>query len=174
MQLVATISFEQFKDAVVATRRHYSKQNAKPKWKGIVSFALVSFAITATLQTSGEYLGTSSSCLRSFYLALLILGAVLYLWCKWQSNSSLKKTYEIQKGQLNGQIMNIDESGISGQWDSGNATYQYRWSAFESFLDLPDGFLFFPNAAFFVRIPKNSLTPDEQQTIHAWAQAQIK
>jgi hypothetical protein len=70
--------------------------------------------------------------------------------------------------------MNIDEFGISGQWENGDATYQFKWSAFEGLLDLPDGLLFFPNAAFFVRIPKDSLAPDEQQTIHGWAQVHIK
>ncbi|HEY6374343.1 MAG TPA: YcxB family protein [Edaphobacter sp.] len=167
MEVIATISFEQFKAAVVATRRHYSQQSEKPKWKGIVSIVLLTFA----LQTSGEYLGVSASYQIAFYLALLILGVSLFLWCKWQSKSCLRKTYEIQKKQLNGQIMNIDESGISGKWENGDATYQYKWSPFESFIDLADGFLFFPNPASFVRVPKDSLNFDEQQAIRTWAQS---
>ena len=174
MQVVATISFEQFKAAVLATRKQYAQQDKKVRWKGIVSIVLLWLAITVEIQRSGESLSALGAYLGSFSLVPLILIALLVIWCKWQANHSLRKTYEIQKKQLNGQIMNIDESGISGQWEDGGATYQYRWSAFEGFRDLPDGFLFFPNAAVFVRIPTDSLTLDERQTIHRWAQAQIK
>jgi hypothetical protein len=86
----------------------------------------------------------------------------------------LKQAYKAQEKQLNGQQMEISESGISGQWADGSASYQYKWSAFERFMDLPDAFLFLPNSVSFVRIPKDSLTPDEQQTIHGWAQVHIK
>jgi hypothetical protein len=181
LQVIATISFEQFKAAVLATRRQYAQQGKTSKWIRIVvqlviwlSITLAIHALTRSFRASdvspfGESFTTFSTYLRDFGFAFLL--GTLLLICRWWSDSRLRKIYEIQKEQLNGQIMNIDESGISGQWENGDATYQYRWSAFEGFVDLPDEFLFFPNAALFVRIPKDSLSGEDQQTAHRWAQA---
>lgn len=167
MRIVATISFEQFKTAILAMRKKYQQQSKKTRWLNIIFIVVVSFTLAIAIQkSSAEFIG--------FFLVLFLFLVVLGILSKRRAEYCLKQTYEVQKKLLNGQVMDIDESGISGQWENGNASYQYKWSAFEGFLDLPDGFLFFPNAAFFVRIPKDSLTPDEQQTIHGWAQAHIK
>jgi YcxB-like protein len=73
-----------------------------------------------------------------------------------------------QEKQLNGQHMDINESGIVGQWADGKASYQFKWSAFERFIDLPDAILFLPNSVSFVRIPKDSLSSEDQQVIKRW------
>ena len=65
--------------------------------------------------------------------------------------------------------MDIDESGIRGQWHDGSASYQYQWSAFERFVEMPDGFLFLPNATSFVRVPRILLSLDEQEVLKKWA-----
>ena len=163
VQIVATISLEQFQTAVAATRNHFAKKNKKNSWLQIVFFVVIGFSIAIAMQTPSEYL-------RGFCLGLYAFAVLLVIWCKLQSNRPLRKSYEVQQKQLNGQIMNIDGSGISGRWENGDASYQYRWSAFDSFLELPDGFLFFTNPLFFVRIPKDTLNMDEQQTIRTWAQ----
>lgn len=162
LQIVTTLSFEQFRAAVLATRKQFTQQNKRTYWLRIVFVIVLSFSIAIAMQTSSEHLG-------DFLLVLLILAVLLVIWCKWRSDNCLRKTYEAQKNQLNGQTMRIDESGISGQWKDGGASYQYGWSAFESFLELPDGFLFFPNLVSFVRVPKDSLSLDEQQTLKRWA-----
>ena len=80
-----------------------------------------------------------------------------------------EQAYTAQEKQLQGQLMDVDESGIIGQWADGNASYQYKWSAFERFIDLPDAFLFLPNSVSFVRIPKVSLSVEDQQDIKRWS-----
>jgi hypothetical protein len=157
------MSLEQFQTAVVAARNHFAKKNKRTSWFQIVFLVIIAFSLAIAMQTFSEYL-------RGFCLGFYAFAVLLVLWCKWQSNRTFRKSYEAQQKQLNGQIMNIDESGISGRWENGNASYQYKWSAFESFLELPDGFLFFANPAFFVRIPKSSLNLDEQQMIKTWRQ----
>jgi YcxB-like protein len=120
-----------------------------------------SFLITIAIQTSDrDFAG--------LLLLFLLLLVVFYVWSKFRAQACLKQTYEVQKKQLNGQQMNIDATGITGQWEDGNASYQFKWSAFESLIDLPDAFLFLPNSASFVRIPKESLSSDDQLEIKRW------
>jgi hypothetical protein len=164
LQVIATISFEQFKAAVTATRKRYSQQDKKASWKGIGSIVLASFAITAALHTSGESFTALSAYLKGFALAFFILAALLFLLCKWQAARCLRKSYEVQKKQLNGQIMNIDESGINGQWENGDVTYHYRWSALKHSLIFPTGFSSFRTQSpsfVFPKIP-SLLTSSEQ------------
>lgn len=75
---------------------------------------------------------------------------------------------------MNGQIMEITQDGISGHWANGNASYRYAWQAFERLLDLPDSLVLLPNESSFVRVPKRSLTPDEQQEVKEWATSGIQ
>jgi hypothetical protein len=114
-------------------------------------------------------LGTPAT--RNFALGFYFPLAVLYFWSKSRAKSCLKQHFEAQQTQLNGQQMDIDEAGISGNWQDGGAAYQFKWSAFRSFIDLPDAFLFLPNSVSFVRIPKEKLSSDEQLKIKQWAEA---
>lgn len=70
--------------------------------------------------------------------------------------------------------MYIDESGIVGKSADDATSYQYKWSAFESFIDLPDAYLLLPNSVTFVRIPKNLLNIDEQENIRRWAEPAVR
>ena len=139
--------------------KNSQRQANKTRWMGIL-FLIVLCLVPAIA------LGTPAT--RDFALGFYFPLAVLYFWSKFRTKSCLKQVYEAQKKQLNGQRMDVDETGISGQWNDGNASYQFKWSAFESSLDLPDAFLFLPNSASFVRIPKESLNGDEQREIKRW------
>jgi len=161
LHIVATISFEQFKTAILAMRKKYQPQSKKTRWLNIVFIVVVSFTLAIAMQkSSAEVIG--------FSFVLILFLVVLGIWSKRRAEYCLKQTYEVQKKQLNGQVMDIDESGIGGRWENGNASYQYKWSAFENFLDLPDAFLFLPNSVSFVRVPKESLSSEEQQDIKRW------
>lgn len=144
-------------------RKKYRQQAKKWSWKSILWIILVSFGLVIAINTS------RTEIVEFFFVSVMLL-YLFNFWLRWRADYCLKKLFDVQKNQLNGQIMDIEESGISGQWENGNATYQYKWSAFESFLELPDGFLFFPNSVAFVRVPKESLSADEQQTIKSWAE----
>jgi hypothetical protein len=162
LRIVATISFEQFNEAILAMRKKYQQQNKKTQRANIVFTVVASLALAIAVRTSSaEVIG--------FSVVLIIFFVVLWIWSKWRAGRCLKQTYEVQRKQLNGQVMDIEESGISGQWEDGNASYQYKWLAFEGFLDLPNEFLLLPNSVSFVRIPKEFLSPDEQQIIKNWA-----
>ena len=162
MRIVATISFEQFNESILAMRKKYQRQNKRRRWSNVVFVVVASLTFAIVIQkSSAEFVGLS--------MVLLLLLIVLGVWSKWRAGYCLKQAYEVQKKQLNGQVMDIEDSGISGRWENGDASYQYKWSAFEDFLDLPNAFLLLPNSASFVRIPKASLSPEEQQTIRRWA-----
>jgi hypothetical protein len=162
LRIVATISFEQFRTAIVAMRKKYQPPK-KTRWLNIVFIVVASFTIAIAIQTSSaEVIGVS--------LLLAVFLVAIGIWSKWRVGYCLKQTYEVQKKQLNGQIMDIDDSGINGQWGNGDSNYQYKWSAFETFLDLPDAFLFLPNPVSFVRVPKESLSFEDQLTIKSWAE----
>jgi hypothetical protein len=169
LHIAATIAFEQYEATLAAMRKPAERKFGKTKWLRVFFIAVFSFSLAIAIKTPS----TQGSALVGFILLVLLLSA-LWLWAKFRTRSCLKQAYKAQEKQLNGQQMEISESGISGQWADGSASYQYKWSAFERFMDLPDAFLFLPNSVSFVRIPKDSLTPDEQQTIHGWAQVHIK
>ena len=144
-------------------RKKYQRENRKTRWLNIAFIVIVSLTLTIAIQTSStEVVG--------FFLVLALFLVLLSVWSKRRAKYCLKQTFEVQRKQLNGQVMDIDDSGISGQWENGNAAYQYKWSAFEGFLDLPNEFLFLPNSVSFVRIPKDSLSLDEQQMIRTGQQ----
>lgn len=159
MHIVATISFEQYAAALSAIRKNSPKRAGKTRWLAIFFLTILCLSLAIALNTSAT---------RDFALAVYLVLAALYVWSKLRAKSCLKQVYEAQKRQLNGQQMDIDETGISGQWEDGNASYQFKWSAFQNFAELPDAFLFFPNSVSFVRIPKESLSSDEQLEIKHW------
>jgi hypothetical protein len=164
LHIEPTITFEQYRATLEAMRKPAERRFGKTQWYRIALIVIFSFSLTIAIKTPS----TQKSSLAGFIILILLLSA-LWLWAKFRTQSCLKQTYDAQEKQLNGQHMDIDESGIVGQWADGTASYQYKWSAFERFIDLPDAFLFLPNSVSFVRIPKGSLSSDEQQDIREWA-----
>jgi hypothetical protein len=127
LHIVATITFEQYKAALSAIRKSSQRVN-KTSWPTLVFIIVFSFSLTIAAQTSSRNL-------TSIILEFLLLLIALCAWSKFRAQSCLKQVYEVQKRQLNSQPMDIDETGISGRWENGNASYQFKWSAFENFLD---------------------------------------
>jgi hypothetical protein len=95
----------------------------KTSWPSIVFIIVVTFSLTIAMQTSNRNIRTS-------ILEFLLLLVALCVWSKFRAEYCLKQHFQGQKKQLNGQPMDIDETGISGRWEDGNASYQYKWSAF--------------------------------------------
>lgn len=163
MHIEPTITFQQYKATLEVMRSPAERRFGKIQWLRIVLIIIFSFSLVIALKIPS----TRESSLLGFIILVPLLFA-LSLWGKRRTEACLKRVYTTQEKQLNGQQMDITQSGISGQWADGNARYQYKWSAFERLIDLPDAFIFLPNAYAFVRIPKESLSLDEQQDIRLW------
>jgi hypothetical protein len=160
-----SITFEQYSAALEAMRKPSDKRFGRSQWLKVAVIIILSFSIFITLIPD-----TQRSPLIVL-ISVILLYILLSLWMRFRTKSCLKQAYMAQEKQLQGQRMDVDESGIIGQWADGNASYQYKWSAFERFIDLPDAFLFLPNSVSFVRIPKASLSVEEQQDIKRWSGA---
>jgi hypothetical protein len=108
----------------------------------------------------------TSAVLSSF----VVIGLLFVLWLplKYITHFCLKRSYKAQEKYLNEQQMDLSENGISGHSMDGTIRYEYKWSAFERFIDIPDAFILLPNATSFIRIPKKSLTVEDQQQIRRW------
>jgi hypothetical protein len=163
LHIVATISFEQYKASLDALRKPAERRYGKTKWLRIFFITFFSFSLFIAIKTPS----TQQSSLLGFILLVLFFSAI-WLWAKFRTQSCLKQAYTAQEKQFNGQHMDINESGIVGQWADGAVIYQYKWSAFERFIDLPDAILFLPNSVSFVRIPKEALSSEEQHEIKRW------
>jgi hypothetical protein len=70
--------------------------------------------------------------------------------------------------------MTIGPSGLDYERRDGTANTQYRWDAFETWIEKPDAFLLMPSLQSFVRIPKDKLTEAEQAEIRTWIAATVK
>jgi len=168
LHIVATISFEQYEAALAAMRKPAEQKFGKTVWPGVFFIVVLSFALLIAIKTPA----TQNSALGGFILLALLLSA-FWLWAKFRTRSCLKQVYKAQEKQLNGQRMEINESGIVGQWADGSVSYQYKWAAFERLIDLSDAFLFLPNSVSFVRIPKESLSSEEQQEVKRWGKIEV-
>src|SRR5271170_6057291 len=131
-------------------RNPADRRFGRTSWLRVAVIIIFSFSLLIAIKTPS----TQGSSLVGFVLLIFMVSA-LWLWSKFRIQACLKQTYIAQEKQLNGQHMDIDESGIIGQWADGTASYRYKWAAFERFIDLPDAFLFLPNSVSFVRIPKD-------------------
>jgi hypothetical protein len=161
-----SITLEQYRAALEAIRKPSDKRFGRSQWLRVAVIITLSFSIFIAVKTPDTQ---RSSLVVLISLATLYLA--LSLLTRFKTKSCLKQAYTAQEKQLQGQRMDVTESGIIGQWADGNASYQYKWTAFERFIELPDAFLFLPNSVSFVRIPKTSLSVEEQQDIKRWSGA---
>lgn len=163
MRIESQITFEQYRAALEAMKTPADRRFGTPKWLSVVFIVIFSFSLVILLKLPS----TSDDTVTGFIILAVVLFSI-HAWCKYRVKSYLRRTYNAQEKQLNGQQMEISEAGISGEWANGDLTYDYKWSAFERCIDLPDAFLFLPNSVSFVRIPKDSLSAEEQQHIRQW------
>jgi hypothetical protein len=163
LHIEPTITFEQYRASLEAMRKPADRKFGKTQWLRVAVIVIFSFSLFVAIKTPS----TQNSSLVGFII-IILLSSATWLWAKFRTQSCLKQAYHAQEKQLNGQRMDINESGIAGQWADGTASYEYKWSAFERFIDLPDALFFLPNSVSFVRIPKEALSSEEQQEIKRW------
>lgn len=168
MEITASISFEQYKTALAAlqapTTGRPNKTKRPYKAFGISALIAISFLLADYAH------GARDNAAIAFVALFLLYGLCLALkqWGKVRHETCLKKVYEAQEKQLSGQLMSINEQGISGSTADLTYAYQYRWASFVRLIDLSDGLLFLPNSVSFVHIPKESLSSEELRQIMAW------
>jgi hypothetical protein len=165
VHLKPNITFEQYESTLKAVRK--SRPRRKPnQWIGSLVWAVIGFTIVFLYEIPAT---------RIAGIALFV--AFLVLWLAWKpyarsfQRRALRAIYDDQEHILQGNDMYVDEKGISGNWVGGNATYDFRWAAFYNLLDNPDAFLFLYSPCCWIRVPKDDLTTEQQQTVLAWYQA---
>jgi hypothetical protein len=167
VELQTTINFEEYRAVLEAMRKPPERTGRSQLTRVLVAFVFA-FSIVIGLQTRLR----DVTILTSIIFVLLV--CLSWIWLRFRAPKCLRRTFVAQERQLNGQIMEITQDGISGHWANGNASYRYAWQAFERLLDMPDSFVLLPNETSFVRVPKGSLTPDEQREVKEWAMSGIQ
>ncbi|HZQ42954.1 MAG TPA: YcxB family protein [Acidobacteriaceae bacterium] len=162
MEIQATINFEEYRAMLEAMRKPPERSGRSLITRGLIALAFAVLFVIG-LQTGLRDVTVLAS------IVCVLLPCLCWIWLRFRMPKCLRRTYLAQEKQLNGQIMKITHDGISGQWANGNASYRYAWQAFERLLDLPDSFVLLPNETSFVRVPKRSLTHDQQQEVKEWA-----
>jgi hypothetical protein len=113
-----SITFEQYRAALEAMRKPSDKRFGRSQWLRVAVIIILSFSIFIAVKTPD----TQHSSLV-FLISLIPLYIALSLWGRFRTKSCLKQAYTAQEKQLQGQRMDVDESGIIGQWADGNASY---------------------------------------------------
>lgn len=167
MEIQTTINFEEYSAVLKAMRKPRAKTGRRLAAEGLIGSAF-GLLIVIGLQTRLH----DAIILSSIIFGLL--ACLGWLWVKFSKPKCLRRSYVAQEKQLNGQIMEINQDGISGHWANGYASYRYAWRAFERLLDLPGSFVFLTTDISFVCIPKRSLTPNEQRELKEWAMSGIQ
>ena len=168
LKIVATITFEQYA-AVLGAMAKVSKPTRRRIitwiWRPYVIVSVVIFTLAASLSMEPPA--------NQFVLISLGSAAVVYIMCRYYSRrrvqSCIRRAFDVQDAYMNGQVMEITQSGITGETADGESGFHYKWSAFQRVLRLPDALVFLLTYESFVRIPTESLSLDEQHQIGAWS-----
>lgn len=164
MRFQPTISLEQYRDACRAVMAAKPKRPQRRPWKEAIVLTVASFVLVVALQIPVARIVSFT------ILALLLLFSVICKpLSKWSQERCLRKIYCEEQEKLNGQVLTIDEAGISCDQIDGQATAYYRWPGFTKRMDRPDEFLFLPSPNSFVRIPKERLELSDRELIWQWS-----
>jgi len=165
MHLKPAITFEQY----VSDMRDVRSRRAKRKpnqfravaWGMVIGLALVGLYDIPATRVSSYVLGAG----------FLLLAAAWNPYVRRRQKSLLRGVYDDQQAILNGNEMDVDESGISGSWVKGHARYEFGWTAFSDCIDRPDAFLFLYSPCCWIRVQKDGLLSADQLQIIAWYNA---
>ncbi len=164
MRLEPKITFEQYKTTIAAVASAKSLKRHNRSWRYYVIYAMVCLAIGLAAQSDA-----TRAPILAVLLSFMIVGILVKPLTKRSREKCLRRIYDEEQSMLNNQVLTIDESGISCNHDNGKAVLHLTWQAFSYSIDMPDAFLFLPSPNTFVRVPKETLTPSEQDLVREWS-----
>jgi hypothetical protein len=85
----------------------------------------------------------------------------------------LRKMYEKQAEGVRGTIR-LSVNGIRFERRSGTANIDYLWKGVDSWMERPNMFMVIIGPVSFLRIPKDKLTPAEQDEVRGWLSENVK
>ena len=164
MRLEPKITFEQYKATLAAVRSAKPRKSHMRSGRYYLILAIVCLTIGIAAQSPVTRVPIYTILFTLFFLSLLAKPLTRRSWEK-----HVKRNYEEQQARLNDQVLTIDESGIASNCANGKVVTHMTWQAFVSSIDMPDAivFLLSPNA--FVRVPKETLTPSDQDQLRKWS-----
>jgi hypothetical protein len=166
MRLRPTITFDQYKATFRVIAAAKPKVDHKRSWQYYLVLALVCLALGLA-----PHFPPTRIPAFTLYVALMLCWAFYKPLAKHSQEKCLRRFYDQEQAKLNDQILAIDETGISCNQGDGQAVSHQTWRAFILCIDTPDAFVFLPSPNTFVRVPKTTLTPSEQDLIRQWGLA---
>lgn len=164
MRFHPTITFEQYRNTCQAVAAAKPKKVRKRSWKEYMVVAVVCLALGLASQVPAA---------RVPALTLFAVLILCRIFSKPLANRSqercLRVIYSEEQETLNGQVLTIDESGISCDQANGQATSHQTWRALMRRIDMPDAFVFLPSPNSFVRVPKEMLPLSDRELIWQWS-----
>ncbi len=95
------------------------------------------------------------------------LFSIFFFWARFRYPTRVRKIYDQQAKDLIG-IMTLAPEGVRFERANGTANADYKWVAFDRWIDKPDMFMILTGPVMFYRIPKDKLTSDEQAQVRRW------
>jgi hypothetical protein len=166
MRLEPKITFEQYKATLVAVRSAKPKKSHMRSGRYYIILAIVCLAIGIAAQSPVTRIPIFTVVFALFFLSILAKPLT-----RRSREKCLKRLYQEEQAGLKDQVFTIDESGISCNWGNGKTVTHMTWQAFTSSIDMPDATIFLLSPNRFVRVPKESLTPSDQDQIRKWSAA---
>jgi len=164
MRILATITFAQYRDTIRAVVSAKDKRVQPRSWKENVALAIVGLALALALQVPVA---------RAPVFTLFAVMILCWIFSKPIARRSqercLKAIYSEERETLNGQVLTIDETGISCDRDHGQVSSHFAWQAFVKRIDMPDAFVFLQSPNSFVLVPKETLSSSDRELIWQWS-----
>jgi hypothetical protein len=160
------ISLNQYKAtyrAVIAAKPKVAKSRS---WRYYVVLAGISLGFGVAVQFKPAQAPVLAICAAALIFSLLCKPLV-----RQSQEKQLERFYTEEQDTLSNQVITIDESGIFCSSEDERSRSHYDWRAFVYYIDMPDAFVFLPSPNTFVRIPKDLLTPSDDQAIRDWSRA---
>jgi len=165
MRFQAKITFDQYKDTCLAVAAAKpGKGNHKKSWKGYVSLALVCLALGLSPQLPGARVPAFV-----IFSIIVLLGILSKPLARRSQDRCFRSIFSEEEQFLNGQLLTVDESGITCDRIDGQATSHNSWQSLTKRIDTPDAYIFLPSPNSFIRVPKEFLSKSDLELIWKWS-----
>jgi hypothetical protein len=95
------------------------------------------------------------------------LCSIFFFWARFRYPARIRKIYDQQAKDLAG-VMTLSLDGLRFERKNGTANADFKWVAFDRWIDKPDMFMILTGPVMFYRIPKDKLTSAEQEQVRGW------
>ncbi|MGC1969250.1 MAG: YcxB family protein [Candidatus Acidiferrales bacterium] len=163
-RLQPTITFEQYRATYQLVAAAKPKMTEKRSWQECTVLAVACLVLGLA-----PHFPAARTPAFTLYAVLILCWVFCKPLARRSREKQLKRFYADEQARLNDQVLTIDESGISCDQGNGQATSHLTWQAFTRLIDVADAFVFLPSPNTFARVPKETLTPSDQELIRTWS-----